>query len=122
MDGGTATPFQDLTVWQKSQAPALSSGRVPARFPKTARCDLAVQVLRAAVSIPANLGGGSGRSSKFEKRRFLNVARASLEELRYHFILANDLGYSLDSSLSIDVDEAGRMLEACRPRISPAAS
>jgi len=117
-----ARNFRELLVWQKSHALALNIYRVSARFPKTEQYGLAVQMQRASVSIPANIAEGFGRSSRLEKRRFLNIAQGSVEELRYYLILANDLGYSVDPSLSIDVDEVGRMLEAYRRRISPAPS
>ena len=122
METGPAKSFQNLVVWQKSHALALNNYRVSARFPKTEQYGLAVQMQRAAVSIPANIAEGFGRFSRLEKRRFLNIAQGSVEELRYYLILANDLGYSVDPSLSIDVDEVGRMLEANRRRISPAPS
>ena len=117
-----ARSFRDLLVWQKSHAMALSVYRATARFPKTEQYGLAVQMQRAVVSVPANIAEGFGRSSRLEKRRFLNIAQASLEELRYYLILAKDLGYSVDPSLSIDVDEVGRMLEAYRRKISPSVS
>jgi four helix bundle protein len=122
VDIGAAKSFQDLIVWQKSHALVLGVYRATARFPRTEQYGLAVQMQRAAVSFPANIAEGFGRASKLEKRRFLNIAQGSLEELRYYLILANDLGYSLPPSLSIDVDEVGRMLEAYRRRISPALS
>jgi len=111
--------FRDLLVWQKSHALALNIYRASARFPRTEQYGLAAQMQRAAVSIPANIAEGFGRSSRLEKRRFLNIAQGSLEELRYYLILTKDLGYSVDPSLTIDVDEVGRMLEAYRRRISP---
>jgi four helix bundle protein len=114
-----ARSFRDLAVWQKSHALALNIYRSTARFPKTEQYGLAVQMQRAVVSIPANIAEGVGRASKLEKRRFLNVAQGSLEELRYYPILAADLGYSVDPALSIDAEEVGRMLDAYRRRIAP---
>jgi four helix bundle protein len=117
-----ARSFRDLLVWQKSHALALSVYRATARFPKTEQYGLTVQMQRAVVSVPANIAEGLGRSSRLEKRRFLNIAQGSLEELRYYLILAKDLGYSVDPSLSIGLDEVGRMLEAYRRKISPSVS
>jgi len=121
MDGPSRS-FRDLVVWQKSHSLALGVYRATSQFPKTEQYGLAVQMQRAVVLIPANIAEGFGRSSKLEKRRFLNIAQGSLEELRYYLILAADLGYSVPPSLSIDVDEVARMLEAYRRRIAPAAS
>ncbi len=41
----------------------------------------------------------------------MNIAQASLEELRYYFILARDLVYLPSDASWEDVDEVGRMLE-----------
>jgi four helix bundle protein len=48
---------------------------------------------RAAASVPANIAEGFKKRSRPDKARVLNIAQASLEELRYYFILARDLGY-----------------------------
>ena len=112
-----ARSFRDLVIWQKSHALALEIYRASAKFPRTERYGLVAQMQRAVVSIPANIAEGFGRSSKLEKRRFLNIAQGSLEELRYYLILAADLGYSIDPALTIRVDEVGRMLEAYRGKI-----
>jgi four helix bundle protein len=37
----------------------------------------------AAVSVPANIAEGFRRRGKPEKARFLNIAEASLDEVRY---------------------------------------
>ena len=47
----------------------------------------------AAVSVPANIVEGFKRRGIREKVRFYNTAEGSLEELKYFFILAEDLGY-----------------------------
>jgi four helix bundle protein len=120
MDGPSRS-FRDLLVWQKSHALALGVYRATARFPRTEQYGLAVQMQRAVVSIPANIAEGFGRTSRLEKRRFLNIAQGSLEELRYYLILAADLGYSVDPSLSIDAEEVGRILDAYRRKIVPSA-
>ena len=41
----------------------------------------------------------------------MNIAQASLEEVRYYFILSRDLGYVKDTE-SEGVDEVGRLLFA----------
>jgi hypothetical protein len=42
----------------------------------------------------------------------MNVAQASLEELRYYFILARDLAYLGTDTQWADVDEVARLLGA----------
>ncbi len=62
-------------------------------FPKQETYGLALQMRRAAVSIPANIAEGFSRRGQTDKARFMNIAEASLEESRYYLILAQDLGY-----------------------------
>jgi four helix bundle protein len=114
---GRARSFRNLIVWQKSHALVLSIYRATAGFPKSEQYGLAAQMQRAAVSIAANIAEGFGRSSRLDKGRFFNIAQASLEEIRYYLILASDLGYTIDPSLSGDADEVGRMLDVYRRKI-----
>jgi four helix bundle protein len=66
---------------------------------------------RAAVSVPANIAEGFKRRGVQEKGRFYNIARASLEELRYYIILCRDLGYKVEhESLAVDADRVSRTL------------
>ncbi len=66
---------------------------------------------RAAVSVPANIAEGFKRRGRADKARFYNIAQASLEELRYYFILCRDLGYKLDyDSMSSKAENVSRML------------
>lgn len=49
----------------------------------------------------------------------LNIAEASLEELRYYFILSRDLGYKDEAPEKDAADEVARMLGAyCREVLS----
>jgi four helix bundle protein len=42
----------------------------------------------------------------------MNIAQGSLEECRYHLILAKDLGYSDRLKLIVQLDEVSRLLDA----------
>jgi len=78
---------------------------------------LTSQVRRAATSVPANIAEGFKRASRADKARMLNLAQGSVEELRYYFLLANDLGYEGDPTLAGDLDEVARLLDAYRRKI-----
>ncbi len=66
---------------------------------------------RATVSVPANIAEGFKRLGKGDKIRFYNIAEASLEEVKYYFILAKDLGYLDDNQQLLDDAEViSRML------------
>lgn len=117
-----AEKFEDLIVWRKSHELALRVYRLTANFPKHEVYGLSSQMRRAAVSVPANIAEGFKRRGRPDKAKFMNTAQASLEELRYYFILARDLDYLSPKETREDVDEISRMLGAyARTLLSPAS-
>ena len=111
-DRQPARSFQDLAVWRKAHDFVLAVYTFTAGLPRQETYGLALQMRRAAVSIPANIAEGFRRRGKADKARFMNVAEGSVEECRYFLILASDLGYGDTSSLSGLLDEVSRMLSA----------
>ena len=67
---------------------------------------------RAAVSVAANIGEGFSKKGRPDKARIMNISQASLEELRYYFILSRDLGYLGSDPQWADVDDVARLLGA----------
>jgi four helix bundle protein len=110
MDRKPATCFEDLLVWQKSHQLTLRVHRISSKFPNTEMYGLVSQMRRAAVSVAANIAEGFKRRGRSDKARILNVAQASLEELRYYFILARDLTYIRREERWDDVEEVARLL------------
>ncbi len=79
------------------------------------------QIRRSVSSIPTNIVEGFKRISSKEFAHFLNIADASLEETKYHLILAYDLGYlSKDEYKKLDdlCNEVGRMLYGLQKKLS----
>ena len=107
-----ARTFQDLLVWQKAHAFVLEAYRLTATFPKSETFALALQMRRAAVSIPANIAEGFRRRGKADKARFFNIAEGSVEECRYFLILTRDLGYGDTQVLSAALEEVSKLLGA----------
>jgi len=107
-----ARTFQDLLVWQKAHAFVLEAYRLAETFPKSETCGLALQMRRAAVSIPANIAEEFRRRGKADKARFLNMAEGSVEECRYFLILTKDLGYGDTQALSAALEEVSKLLSA----------
>ena len=108
--------YQDtskLIVWQKSHELVLKIYEVTKDFPKDEQFGLTSQVRRAAVSIPSNIVEGKARSSNKDYKRFLLIARSSLEEVKYQMLLSKDLKY-IDEKVYEDVyenmDEVGKLL------------
>jgi four helix bundle protein len=99
-------------VWRKAHEFVLAVYTLTASFPKQETYGLALQMRRAAVSVPANIAEGFRRRGKVDKARFMNLAEGSLEECRYYLILAQDLGYGNTSNLASAAEEVSRLLGA----------
>lgn len=105
--------FRQLKVWENAHVLALAVYNATSTFPKTEAFGLTSQLRRAAVSIPANIAEGCGRSGEPELARFLRIALGSASELEYHLILSADLNYLNKSDsqvLSEQVTAIKRML------------
>ena len=99
-------------VWRKAHELVLAVYSFTTTFPKEETYGLALQMRRAAVSVPANIAEGFRRRGKADKARYMNMAEASLEESRYYLILAQDLGYGDATSLKTSLEEVSRLLNA----------
>src|SRR3954470_4803792 len=84
--------YRNLRVWKLSHALVLDVHGVVRRTRGAELLSLRSQMLRAAMSIPANIVEGSGHLSTREFIRFLRIASASASELEYHLLLAKDFG------------------------------
>lgn len=105
--------FRDLVVWQKAHELVLKTYELTKNFPTKENFALTSQMCRAAVSVAANIVEGFRRRSLRDSLNFYNIADASLEELKYHFLLAKDLKYILQNDYMILMDlaeQASRLL------------
>ncbi len=112
MNRAPARTFQDLIVWQKAHQFVLAVYLLTDGFPRTEVYGLTSQMRRAAVSIPANIAEGFRKKSRADKARFMNISQGSVEECRYYLILANDLHYGDSQPLSLQLEEASKLLHA----------
>src|SRR5437879_4423427 len=85
--------FRTLKVWHHAQRLAIECGKATKHFPRDDRGILADQMKRAAFSIPLNIAEGSARKGTKEFRRFLDIARGSLAELRTAIEIAKEMDY-----------------------------
>jgi len=82
------TRFEDLKVWQLSHKLALEVSELVNTFPKHEKYDLVSQMRRSARSVPSDISEGFGRFHFNDKLTFYERGRASLGELRNHFMEA----------------------------------
>ena len=67
-----------------------------AHFPRKEEFRLTSQMLRAVISIPANIAEGFGRSTSKEFARFVDIARGSAYEVQTLLRLGHELKYLTD--------------------------
>lgn len=107
------TTFQDLIVWQKAHQLVLLTYSITKNFSKEETFALTNQARRASASIPANIVEGFRRRFLKDSLNFYRIADASLEELKYHLLLAHDLKYIGDKEYELFLEksnETGRLL------------
>ncbi len=80
--------YQELEVWQVAIELVVEVYRITRAWPSDERFGLTAQVRRAAVSVPANIAEGYGRTHRGDYLRFLSVARGSVAEIETHLIVA----------------------------------
>jgi four helix bundle protein len=85
--------YRDLEVWKKAMDLVVDVYRLTEEFPPQEKYGLTSQIQRAAVSVPANIAEGYGRSHRKEYLHHLSIARGSLAELETHLTLAVRLGF-----------------------------
>ena len=109
--------YRDLIAWQKSMGLAEVAYGLVRKLPKDEQYGLALQVRRAAVSVPANVAEGYNRHARRAYCNFVGIALGSLGELGTHLELAMRVGYlprtQVDAALDL-VAEVGRVLWGLR--------
>jgi len=108
-----AHTFKNIKVWQKSHEFVLEIYKLTKAFPFSERYGLTNQIRRSSASVATNIVEGYKRSSNKEFAYFLTIADGSLEETKYHLLLAKDLGYVDEKGYEQLVnlaEEVGRML------------
>ena len=112
--------FKELKVWKKAHELVLRIYSETRLFPDEEKYGLTAQIRRSASSVPTNIVEGHKRKSSKEFSRFLNLADSSLEETKYHLILAQDLGYLCKNNYE-DINElcieVGKMITGLEKKL-----
>ncbi len=77
------TQFEELDVYRLSEDLADSIWLIAEKWQHFPRNTVGAQLVRAADSIGANISEGSGRGSFKDNRRFVRIARGSLNETQH---------------------------------------
>lgn len=105
--------FRQLTVWQESHKLVLIIYKGTERYPKHELFGITSQTRRAAHSVPTNIVEGFRRKNIIDSLKFYNIADGSLEELKYHLLLASDLQFISDieyASMHEQCETVGKLL------------
>lgn len=97
--------FRRLRVWSVAVELAAAIHALVRRFPRSDHGVIASQLRRAALSIPANIAEGCGKSSRKEMIRFLQIASGSAYEAENHVLVARKLGYVPAADCTRVIDE-----------------
>lgn len=113
--------FKKLRVWRKAHALTLNVHRIAASIRGSQHAPLRSQMVRAAMSMSANIVEGREQESEREFARFLGYALASTSELEYHCIVARDVRAITDTDFSTTLEElidVRKMLHGLRSKLS----
>ena len=83
--------YKKLQVWRKAHALALNAHRVASGIRGSQYAAFKSQIIRAALSIPANIVEGREQTTDAAFARYLRIALGSASELEYHVKAAHDI-------------------------------
>lgn len=109
--------FEKLEAWRLAIEYSNDIYRVTRAFPTDERFGLTSQVRRSAVSVAANVAEGSGRFSRKDFTRFVEIAYGSLMETVTHLTIAEQQGFLArqdHEQLRERADRLARMLSGLR--------
>jgi four helix bundle protein len=105
--------FEEIVSWQKARVLCKEIYILSSNDKFAKDFGLRDQIRRSAVSIMANIAEGYERKSDGDFKRFLNILKGSLAEVKSHLYIALDLEYISDDKfkkLASDIDEINKTL------------
>ena len=113
--------FKKLRVWREAHAVTLRTIRTCETINSGVGILVRNQLLRAVMSVPANIAEGSAKQSDRDFARFVRIALGSATEAENHLILASDLNLiPKQDYLELDnrVQEVQKMLIGLAKRLT----
>ena len=105
--------FKNIKVWQRGIELVVDVYKKTNNFPNEELYGLTSQIKRSAISIPSNIAEGSGRGSKKDFNRFLDISLGSSFELETQLILAKKLEFINDddfATINQQLDQEQKMI------------
>lgn len=84
--------YTKLLVWQRARSLTVVINEISRSFRPGDAPGLRSQLMRAVMSISANIAEGAGRETRRDFARFISMAIASASEVEHHLHVAADLG------------------------------
>jgi four helix bundle protein len=113
--------FKKLKVWQDARALTVSTITACDDMSGSTATIVRGQLVRAIMSVPANIAEGSAKRSDREFARFVRIALGSTTESENHLIIAHDLVLIRDddfASLTSQIEEVRKMLTGLEKRLT----
>ena len=89
----TIRKFEEIEAWQRARVLVNNIYSITSNESINKDYALKSQLIRAGISIMANIAEGFGRKSEKEFANFLNIAHASAAEVQSHLYIALDQNY-----------------------------
>jgi len=109
--------FEKLNVWIDSKELVKMIYLITRKFPEDEKFGLTSQLRRATISIASNLAEGTSRNTNKDKAYFSTIAFSSLMEVLNQVIIAEELGYLLETDyleLRGQIEKVSNKLNALR--------
>jgi four helix bundle protein len=112
-----AESYRDLVVWQRAMDMVDMMYDITDALPQDERFALKSQMIRAGISVPANIAEGNRRGTRRDYAHFISVARGSLAELETYVLIMERRRYVPSEQcqqMMTTLEAIGRMLTRLR--------
>lgn len=101
--------YTKLAVWHRARALTVAVHHATGANPSRGAPGLRAQLLRAAMSVGANIAEGASRDSRPDFARFVGIAIGAVCEVEHHLTVCVDLGVLEASAVQPLLTEAAEL-------------